>query len=300
MSITDAVVPVAGLGTRLLPATKSQPKEMLPVVDAPVVQYVVEELVRAGVKRLLFVTGRRKRAIEDHFDADPELERVIGPGPRTDTRGGLQILYTRQPAPRGLGDALCCASGFAGDRPVVVALGDTIVTGGDPGIVRRMVDAFERTDAVAAVAVERLSEPDLSRYGVVAVDGGTAIDDDGELAVSDVVEKPRPGEAPSEYAIAARYVLSPRVLETLRETSPDEHGEVQVADALRKLIGDGERVIAVPFAGDERRHDIGTIDSYCATFIEFALRDAQLGAALRTRTAALLDELGGAPLDGGG
>jgi UTP--glucose-1-phosphate uridylyltransferase len=287
VTITDAVVPVAGLGTRLLPATKSQPKEMLPIVDAPVVQYVVEELVRGGVKRVLFVTGRRKRAIEDHFDADPELERVIGPGPRTDMRGGVQILYTRQPSPRGLGDALRCAEGFAGDRPVVVALGDTIVTGRGPGIVRRLVDAFERTDSVAALAVEALPDADLSRYGVVAV--AATAGDDSELDVADVIEKPRPGEAPSRYAIAARYVLAPAVFAALRETAPDEHGEVQVADALRTVIASGGRVIAVPLAEDERRHDIGTVESYCATFIEFALRDPQLGPALRRRAAALLD-----------
>jgi UTP--glucose-1-phosphate uridylyltransferase len=284
VTITDAVVPVGGLGTRLLPATKSQPKEMLPVVGTPVVQYVVEELARAGIERVLFVTGRRKRAIEDHFDADPELERAIGAGPRTDTGAGLQVLYTRQAAPRGLGDALRYADGFAADRPVVVALGDAIVSGDQPGVLSRLIEAFEQTGVDAAVAVEEVSAEDVSRYGVVAVSGAGS-----PLDVTDVVEKPAAADAPSKLAIAARYVLGPRVFAALRETEPDRHGEVQVADALRKLLAGGGRVIAVPLTEGERRYDIGTIESYCATFIEFALRDPVLGPQLRARAAALLD-----------
>jgi UTP--glucose-1-phosphate uridylyltransferase len=284
VTITDAVVPVGGLGTRLLPATKSQPKEMLPVVGAPVVQYVVEELARAGIERVLFVTGRRKRAIEDHFDADPELERAIGAGARTDTRAGLQVLYTRQAAPRGLGDALRYADGFAGDRPVVVALGDAIVSGDQPGVLSRLIEAFEQTGADAALAVEEVSPEDVSRYGVVAVAGASS-----PFEVTDVVEKPAVADAPSRLAIAARYVFGPRVFAALRATEPDHRGEVQVADALRKLLAGGGRVIAVPLAEGERRHDIGTIESYCATFIEFALRDPALGPQLRAHAAALLD-----------
>ena len=170
MTVTDAAIPVGGLGTRLLPATRSQPKEMLPVVDRPVVQYVVEELVRAGIARVLFITGRRKRAIEDHFDADPEL----GEGPLLDPRTGLQLFYARQPRPAGLGDALPYAESFADGRGVAVALGDTIIERRPrpaPGIVDRLIDAFSSSGAAAAVAVERVSDEDVSRYGIVVESG---------------------------------------------------------------------------------------------------------------------------------
>jgi UTP--glucose-1-phosphate uridylyltransferase len=282
--ITNAVVPVAGLGTRLLPASRSAPKEMLPVVDKPVVQYVVEELAAAGIEQLLFVTGRRKRAIEDHFDHDPELDRAADGAPGD----GLRILYTRQPRPSGLGDALHHAEGFADGRGVVVALGDAIIepprTG--PGIVTRLIEAFERTGASAALAVTEVEH--VERYGVVSTTGGG--DGDGGLAVSDIVEKPRPEEAPSRLAVAARYVLGPRVFAALREVTPDASGEVQLTAALRQVISDGHRVVAVPLANGERRHDIGTIEGYCATFIEHALRHPTLGARLRAEAAALLDD----------
>ena len=233
MTIVDAVVPVGGLGTRLLPATKSQPKEMLPVVRKPVAQYVVEELAQAGVERVLFVTGRRKRALEDHFDADPELERAVGgAGAALDTRSGVEVFYTRQARPRGLGDALLCAQGFASGRPVVVALGDAIVSGlgSGGGLVARLVEAFEAGDADAAVAVEEVSDAAVSRYGVVAVDGEV---------VTDVVEKPSVEEAPSRLAVAARYVLGPAVFAALGEVQPDAGGEIQVADALRAVVRGG-------------------------------------------------------------
>ncbi len=282
MTITDAVIPVGGLGTRLLPATRSQPKEMLPVVDRPVVQYVVEELVRSGIARVLFVTGRRKRAIEDHFDADPEL----GAAPLIDPRTGLQLLYTRQARPAGLGDALRYAEGFA-DGGIVVALGDTIITRlprPAPGIVDRLIDAFESTRADAALAVETVDADHVSRYGIVI---GTRTGD--LVEVSEVVEKPSPGEVQSRLAIAARYVLGPPVFEALRQTAPDASGEVQVADALRRVIADGGRVVAVPLADGEHRHDIGDPQGYCEVFLEHALSHPQFGPALRARAASLLD-----------
>jgi UTP--glucose-1-phosphate uridylyltransferase len=279
VSVTDAVIPVAGLGTRLLPATRSQPKEMLPVVDRPVVQYVVEELVRAGIARVLFVTGRRKRAIEDHFDADPEL----GEGPLIDPRTGLQLFYARQPHPAGLGDALRYAESFADGRGIVVALGDTIIERRPrpaPGIVERLVEAFSSSGAEAAVAVERVSDADVSRYGIVIASGD---------AVERVVEKPAPGEVESRLAIVARYVLGPAVFAALRELGPDATGEVQLADALNRVIADGGRVVAIPLAEGERRHDIGTLQSYCEVFIEHALKHPQYGPTLRARAATLLD-----------
>ncbi len=277
MPITHAVIPVAGLGTRLLPATRSAPKEMLPVVDKPVVQYVVEELAQAGIERVLFVTGRRKRAIEDHFDYDPELGAAAVPG---DT---LRISYTRQPRPLGLGDALRHADGFAGDEGTVVALGDAIIeppAPGNSGIVARLIEAYERTGASAALAVTEVDADEVQRYGIVIVGGA------GE--VTDVVEKPRPGEVSSRLAVAARYVLGPAVFAALRDLEPDDSGEVQLATALRAVIEAGERVVAVELASGERRHDIGTVEGYCSAFIEHALAHPTFGDALRARASALL------------
>ncbi len=279
--ITDAVIPVGGLGTRLLPATRSQPKEMLPLVDRPVVQYVVEELVEAGVQRVLFVTGRRKRAIEDHFDADPEL----GAAPLIDPRTGLRILYTRQARPAGLGDALRYAEGIAGQEGIVVALGDSIIEpGGTRGIVRRLIEAYETGEVAATVAVSEVAEEAVSRYGVVvAAEDGTVLE---------VVEKPAPEATPSRTAVMGRYILGPSVFAALRRTEPDASGEVQLTDALNRVIAEGSRVVAVPLGAEERRIDIGTIESYCGAFVERALSHPIHGAALRRRIAALLDERG--------
>ena len=284
MRITDAVIPVAGLGTRLLPATRSQPKEMLPIVDKPVVQYVVEELVDAGIERVLFVTGRRKRAIEDHFDADPELERALGGESGGDPRRGLKVLYTRQLRPAGLGDALRYAEGFGDGDGIVVALGDTIIAGGGgggqgsgPGIVTRLIDAYREHRASAALAVTEVDDGSVSSYGIVT---GAEIGD-GVIAVSDVVEKPDPSEVSSRLAIAARYVLGPSVFAALGETAADHRGEVQLADGLRPLLERGERIVAVRLAGGERRHDIGTVEGYCRAFLELALADPRVGPKLR-------------------
>ncbi len=253
MPVTDAVIPVAGLGTRLLPATRSQPKEMLPIVDRPVVQYVVEELAAAGIERILFVTGRRKRAIEDHFDADPELASQ----PLFDD---VEILYTRQPRPAGLGDAIAHARALRPTDGVVVALGDAIIEG---AVTRRLIEVYESERPAAVIAVQQVPLEQVSRYGIVA----------GPLeSIARLVEKPPAESAPSRWAVAARYVVSPLVITTLRDTPPDASGEVQIADALNALLDRGERVIAVPLQDGERRHDIGTVDSYVATFLHFAAR----------------------------
>jgi UTP--glucose-1-phosphate uridylyltransferase len=224
VAITDAIVPVAGLGTRLLPATRSQPKEMLPIVDKPVVQCVVEELVRAGIARVLFVTGRRKRAIEDHFDADPELET----GPLIDPRTGLQILYTRQARPAGLGDALRYGEGFAVDSEgVVIALGDAIVETPRSvrrAIVPRLIDAFAQTGAAAAIAVTPVADHLVGRYGIAEPAGVPSGTDPFDVA--DVLEKPSPAATDSRFAVMSRYVLGPAVFAALCETAPDATGEV--------------------------------------------------------------------------
>ena len=256
MAITDAVIPVGGLGTRLLPATRSQPKEMLPVLDKPVVQYVVEELVRAGIGRVLFVTGRRKRAIEDHFDADPELDV----GPLIDPRTGLQILYTRQAHPAGLGDAVRYAESFADGRGIVVALGDAMIETppqAAPGIVPRLIAAFERHDAAAALAVAPVPEDAVSRYGMAIGEPGAGADGQ-PFAVQELIEKPDPATLATRTAIMGRYVLGPSVFAALRETGPDGSGEVQLTAALQSVASSGASVVAVPLGEGERRHDVGS------------------------------------------
>jgi UTP--glucose-1-phosphate uridylyltransferase len=257
---------------------------MLPVVDKPVVQYVVEELAAAGIRRVLFVTGRRKRAIEDHFDLDPELEGRIGTEP--EPGGSMSLLYTRQPRPRGLGDALRHAEGFAGERPVVVALGDAIIQSAatGPGIVARLVRAYARGGASAAVAVAEVPAEAVSRYGIVVTDPGDR--------VAEIREKPSPTETPSRLAVMGRYVLGPEVFAALRESEPDRTGEIQLADAFQRVIDDGGRIVAVPLAPGERRHDIGNVESYCATFLEYALRHPVLGERLRSLAADVLDGAG--------
>jgi UTP--glucose-1-phosphate uridylyltransferase len=249
---------------------------MLPLVDKPVVQYVVEELAAAGIERVLFVTGRRKRAIEDHFEGDPEL--------------GLEIFYTRQPEPRGLGDAVARAGAFVTERGAVVALGDSIVTRGDgPGIVARLIDAFEAAGASAAVAVAPVADALVSRYGVV-VPAGAAVPD-APFDVAELHEKPDPADVPpSGQAIMGRYVLGPAVFDALSHTAPDASGEVQLTDALNLVLSRGGRVVAVPLGPGERRHDIGTVESYCAAFLDYALRDPRLGPALRAHAATLLED----------
>jgi UTP--glucose-1-phosphate uridylyltransferase len=287
--IREAIVPVAGLGTRLLPATRSAPKEMLPVVDRPVVQYVIEELAEAGIERVLMVTGRRKRAIEDHFDADPELGSE--PVPAT----GMRLYYTRQPRPAGLGDAVARGDGFAAvDAPgVVVALGDAILARADgtatgpaaPSIVARLIAAHETHGADATLAVTEVPEADVSRYGIVS---GEPLEGRGVLRVTAMTEKPAPGTVDSRLAVAARYVLGPAVFAALAQVTPDGRGEIQLTDAIAAVIAAGGRVLAVPLAPGERRHDIGSVRGYCETFLHHALTHPELGAALRAQAAALL------------
>jgi UTP--glucose-1-phosphate uridylyltransferase len=260
--IADAIVPVAGLGTRLKPATRSQPKEMLPLIDKPVVQYVVEELAEAGIERILFVTGAHKRMIEDHFD-HPDV--------------GVNVLYTRQHRPAGLGDAIRCADGFANDG-VVVALGDCVID--PPGIVPRLIQAFESAGPDVALAVAPVVDEEVPRRGIVVTEG--------EL-VTDLVEKPRPAEVASRTAMVGRYVVGRRLFDALRDLGPDATGEVQLTDGLRRVLADGGRIVAVPLAEGQRRHDIGSLEGYCAAFLEYGLSHPRLGPALRERARALLE-----------
>jgi UTP--glucose-1-phosphate uridylyltransferase len=288
MGVVDAVVPVAGLGTRLLPATKSQPKEMLPVVGKPVVQYVVEELAAAGIERILFVTGRGKSAIEDHFDPDPDLIRRLRETGKEELlaqldyeRMGVDFLYTRQAEPRGLGDAVACAKRFAGDRPFALALGDSIIAGGSPSsVVPALADALDEKHAAAAIAVEEIEPAEAGLRGVVIPAVSTS---DAIFELAGVVEKPAEVGPRGALAVAARYVLKPSIFRALREVEPDAGGEIQLTDAIARLIDAGERVIAMRLPEDERRHDMGTVEGYCRTFLELALADPRFGERLSAR-----------------
>jgi UTP--glucose-1-phosphate uridylyltransferase len=290
--IGEAVVPVAGLGTRLLPATKAQPKEMLPVGTKPVVQHVVEELAAAGVTRVIFVTGRGKGAIEDHFDPDPALVELLRRAGKEELlarldfeRLGITFAYVRQPRPLGLGDAVRCAGPVLGSRPFLLALGDSILTGaGAPPLAARLAAAVER-GASCAVAVEPVATESVGSYGI-AVPRGEAGAESFELA--GLVEKPDPATAPSTLAVAGRYALGPRILAALEDVDPGHGGEVQLTDAIAALIEAGERVVAVPLVSGERRLDTGTPAAYAAAFVELALADPQLAPALQAR----LEELG--------
>ncbi len=285
--ITKVVIPVAGLGTRLLPATKSQPKEMLPVGRKPVVQYVVEEMQAAGIEQILFVTGRKKMAIEDHFDADPELVKTLSSGggyalleELKYTETDVRFFYTRQSVPLGLGDAVNHAREFANDDHFVVALGDSIIKSDDgSNFTRKMMDLHLREGADCTLAVEEVDPDETYRYGIVKPRAGQ--EDRDVFEVEDLVEKPKLGTAPSNLAIAARYVFSPAIFEAIRRTAPDRQGELQLTDSIRLLIQLGHKVQAVRLRPGERRYDIGNFESYFKAFIDFALADEKYGYMIR-------------------
>jgi len=296
--ITKAIVPAAGLGTRLLPATKSQPKEMLPVGRKPVIQYVVEELQSAGLRQILMITGRRKRAIEDHFDADPELVSALREAGNEALLADLSYLedksrffYTRQSAPEGLGDAVSLGADFVDDDDCVVALGDSLIAAPDPAApLRAMVEAHRHLKAAAVVVVEKVPPEETFRYGIVNIEG--AEPPPGEAVVmTDIVEKPPRGTAPTTLAVAARYVFSPAIFDALKRTLPDQRGEIQLTDAIRWLIRRGEPVYAWLLAPDQRRYDIGNFESYFRTFIDFALADERYGYMVRKYIKAKAYEL---------
>jgi len=286
-TVVKAVVPVAGMGTRLLPATKSQPKEMLPVGRRPVVQYVVEELQAAGLGQILFVTGRKKSAIEDHFDPDPELVRMLSAGggyalleELAFTETDVSFFYTRQSSPRGLADAVSRAQEFVGDAHFVVALGDSIIMSKDgASFVREMTRVHVESGAACTIAVEEVEPDEVYRYGIVKPKSG--VEPGADFDIEDLVEKPRPEVAPTSLAIAARYVFSPAVFEAIRRTAPDRNGELQLTDSIRLLIQLGYSVRAMRLRPGERRYDIGNFESYFKAFVDFAVADEKYGYLLR-------------------
>jgi UTP--glucose-1-phosphate uridylyltransferase len=256
VTVRHAVVPVAGLGTRMLPATRAVPKALLPLVDRPVVELVLEELAAAGIERFVLVAGRDAAAIRAHFADDDAVEVVV------------------QPEPRGLGDAVAWGA-EAVDGPVAVAVGDALV-GGE--LMQRLVDAFTRADAAAALAVEPVARDRVGHYGIIAPAG-----DGDPIPVAGIVEKPDPADAPSNLAVAGRWVLAAGAAATLRATPPGHGGEVQLTDAIERLCRDGRRVVAVPLAPGERRLDVGDPEGYAGAFVERALADPRFGARLRER-----------------
>ncbi|MEC7226317.1 MAG: UTP--glucose-1-phosphate uridylyltransferase [Candidatus Latescibacterota bacterium] len=292
MPIRKAVFPVAGMGTRLLPATKSQPKEMLPVGYKPVVQYVVEEMVEQGLSKFLFITGRKKRSIEDHFDADPELEaRLSGKDQVVDevdySAQGVEFYYARQRRPDGNADAVRLAREFVGNESFVVAFGDTIIYSPDtPRVIERMVDSHERHQSVATIGVWEVPREETRKYGVVQPTG--EIGDD--FAIRDIVEKPEPSEAPSCLAVAARYIFTPDIFSAIDSLEPGLGGELWLTDAIRILLLRGAPVRCVRLNGVEKRYDIGMPLTYYKAFADFALRDPEHGDDFRVY---LRDKLAG-------
>ena len=279
MKVQKAVIPAAGLGTRFLPATKAQPKEMLPVVDKPAIQYVVEEAVRTGITDILIVTGRGKRTLEDHFDRSFELEHYLeASGKHEEVKAVREISemasihYIRQATPAGLGDAVAHAEHHVGGEPFAVLLGDDIVAVGEP-LLERMINVYERYGR-SVLAVQEVRREDIRLYGAVKPEW---VEDDLARVV-DIVEKPSPEEAPSNLAAIGRYVLTPEIFDAIRETTPDAGGEVQLTDALRLLAGE-QAVYAFRF--ENGRYDIGKKLDYLRATVEMAVEREDLGPGFR-------------------
>jgi UTP--glucose-1-phosphate uridylyltransferase len=285
-----AVVPVAGHGTRLLPLTKTQPKEMLPIGRKPVVHHIVEELIENGVDQILFITGASKASIENYFDLDESLVNMLRENGKEDFLAELQLDYapvkyyfTRQRQLLGLGHAVQCASDFIADQSFVVALGDTIIQGGDAELLSRMQACFDEQECAAVIAFETVPKNEVYRYGIAHPKS-----DDDIFELADIVEKPTVDSAPSQLAVAARYIFKPVIFDALQRITPGAGGELQLTDAIRLLIADGHPVYGVRLTKDERRFDIGNYSSYYRAFIEFALADETHGEDLRTFVSELL------------
>ena len=293
MNINIAVVPVAGHGTRLLPATKSQPKEMLPVGRKPVVQYIIDELAQSGIRRTLFITGPGKTSIENHFDINPELISMLRETGREEQlcelqfeRQQMEYFYTRQRRQLGLGHAVLCARPFVGNQPFVVALGDSILGVQTPSnVIQRMVAQFEESKADLVVAFEEVSREDVIHYGIARPRQPAG----DVFELQDVVEKPSIAEAPSNLAVAARYVFAPSIFDALAKTEPGKGGEIQLTDAIRRVLREGGKGIGLRLSHQERRFDIGNFESYYRAFVEFALADPDYGADLEQFVRELLE-----------
>jgi UTP--glucose-1-phosphate uridylyltransferase len=286
--ISRAVFPAAGLGTRFLPATKAQPKEMLPLVDKPIIQYAVEEAVNSGLENLVIITGRGKNAIEDHFDISYELEKILEERGKSDQLNLVRavsemvhIAYIRQKEALGLGHAILIARNFMNEEPFAVLLGDDVIVADVP-CIRQMMDIYEQYHT-SIVAVMEVPEEETSRYGIVKAKA--LPEGNGRLfEVLDMVEKPPQKEAPSNLAIIGRYILEPEIFGALEETEKGSGGEIQLTDGLRRMLGK-QRILAYRFSG--KRHDAGDKLGFLQATIEFALMNKELGPAFRSYLKSL-------------
>src|SRR3990167_2679229 len=276
MKITKAVFPVAGLGTRFLPATKANPKEMLPIVDKPLIQYAVEEAVSAGITELIFVTSSSKRAIEDHFDSNFELESNLLLRGKFDLLEmvrdilpeGISCAYIRQRSPQGLGHAVLCAKQLVVNEPFAVLLADDLIDGGQKSCLQQMVDAFSKTQS-SIVAVQRIAPHETKKYGVIDSIAAT----DTLTAIKGIIEKPQPQDAPSNLGVVGRYILTPRIFPLLEKTKRGSGDELQLTDAIAALLQE-ETVHALKFSG--KRYDCGTKLGYLEATIAYALKHPEV------------------------
>lgn len=274
--VKKAVIPAAGLGTRFLPATKAQPKEMLPIVDKPTLQYIIEEAVASGVEEILIITGRNKKSIEDHFDKSVELELELENKGKTDlleiVRGisnMVNIHYIRQKEPKGLGDAIYCARYFIGDEPFAIMLGDDMVENGQgPPCLKQLIDAYEAHNA-SILGVQEVDKENTDKYGII--DGQKL--SDNIYKVKALVEKPDPDQAPSNVAILGRYIITPQIFDILGQIPPGKNGEIQLTDAL-EILKDKEDMYAYVFEG--RRYDLGDKLGFLQATVDAALKKPEL------------------------
>ncbi|MFN2744476.1 MULTISPECIES: UTP--glucose-1-phosphate uridylyltransferase GalU [Bacillus] len=276
--VRKAIIPAAGLGTRFLPATKAMPKEMLPIVDKPTIQYIIEEAIESGIEDIIIVTGKGKRAIEDHFDHAPELERNLEEKGKNELLEKVQkasnmadIHYIRQKEPKGLGHAVWCARNFIGNEPFAVLLGDDIVQAETPGL-RQLMDEYDKTLS-SIIGVQQVPEDETHRYGII----DPLTKEGRRYQVKNFVEKPKPGTAPSNLAILGRYIFTPEIFMYLEKQEIGAGGEIQLTDAIQKL-NEIQRVFAYDFEG--KRYDVGEKLGFIQTTLEFAMQDPELKTQL--------------------
>lgn len=274
--VTKAVIPAAGLGTRVLPATKAQPKEMLVIVDKPSLQYIVEELVKSGITDIVIVTGRNKNSIEDHFDYSYELENTLQKDGKDELLEKIEnlstmanIFYVRQNLPKGLGHAILKAKPFIGDDPFVIALGDDIVDNPERPVAKQLIDVYEKYGS-SIVGCQEVEEKDISKYGIVKPIERL---DESTCVIEDFIEKPSIEEAPSNFACLGRYLLTGKIFKYLEEVKPGKGGEIQLTDAILDMLEDGERVLSYNFEG--KRYDIGNKVGLLKANIEFGLKNEE-------------------------
>ncbi len=295
MSVDVAVIPVAGLGTRLLPLTKSVAKELLPLGGKPVLQHVVEEMQDAGVHRIVMITSEEKDDIKNHFRSNPALVARLIKENKNDLAATLKFVssdtvidYVTQPVQKGLGHAVLCAKECTGDRPFIIALGDAMIgLKQEATLCNRMIRIFEEQNADVVIAFQQVPQSRVGRYGIARLNSEYEPGDEF-FVLGDLVEKPSLEDAPSRYAVAARYVCKPALFDYLERTVAGAGGEIQLTDAIRSLLKDGGKGVGVPLAEEEKRYDVGNFDSYYQAFVEAALADPRHGASLRKTLQEIL------------